>query len=161
MNTDVPSSQTWWKSAGRLESHHGPIGPGRGSFCGSSTLRLLHDVGSTGAACRKATREVAEEAERGNFWLWLRRKHKGRGPSKTQGISRGWQGGGPVIALPPGDVLGSEEQHIHTHSDWWSPADEQIRPTEAPVEVLQSQQVRPSPWIFTRTLEDSTCSIKT
>lgn len=28
MNTNVPSSQTWWKSAGRLESHHGPIGPG-------------------------------------------------------------------------------------------------------------------------------------
>lgn len=89
MNTNAQSLQTWWKSAGRLESHHGPIGPGCGNFLGSSTLRLLHDVGSTGAACWKATREVAEEAERGNFWLWLRRKHKGWGPSKTPRASAG------------------------------------------------------------------------
>lgn len=105
LSRNVPSSQTWWKSAGRLESHHGPIEAGRRSFFGSSTLRLLHIAGSTGAACRKATKEVAEEAEKGNFWLWLRRKHKSWGPSNTQGIS---------IALLPGDVLGSEEQHIHT-----------------------------------------------
>lgn len=150
MNTNVQSSQTWWKSAGRLESHHGPIGPGRGSFFGPSTLRLLRDVGSTRAACGKATKEVAEEAERGNFWLWLRRKHKGWGPSKTQGISRGWQGGGPVIALPPGDVLGSEEQHIYTVTggpQLMSRSGPQRRSerhtdTKAPVEVLQTQQVR-------------------
>lgn len=106
---------------------------------------------------------------RGNFWLWLRRKHKGWGPSNTQGVSRGWQGGAPVIAPPPGDVLGSEEQHIHTVTggpQLMSRSDPQRRSerhtdTKAPVEVLQTQQVRPSPWVFTRTLEDSTCSIKT
>jgi len=37
-------------------------------FIGSSTVRLLLEMGCT-------------EAERGSFWVWLRRKHKGWGPS--------------------------------------------------------------------------------
>ena len=53
---------------------------GRASlFVGSSTVRLLCDMGCMGARCRKAIKDLTEEAERSSFWLWLRRKH-----------SRGW-----------------------------------------------------------------------
>ncbi|XP_039516167.1 receptor-type tyrosine-protein phosphatase beta-like [Pimephales promelas] len=77
-----------------------PVEVGCRGFVGSSTVRLLREMGCTGAGCRKAIKELAEEAERGSFWLWLRRKHKVWGPR---------------------DVLGLKEQNI---DDWWSPADD-------------------------------------
>ena len=56
-----------------------PVEVGCRGFVGSSTARLLRDMGCTGAGHRKAMRELAEEAEKGSFWLWLRRKHKNWG----------------------------------------------------------------------------------
>ncbi len=35
---------------------------------------------------RKAVRDLAEEAEKGRFWLWLRRNDKSWGAEKPQGI---------------------------------------------------------------------------
>ena len=40
-------------------------------------------MGRTGARERKAVKELAEEAEKGSFWLWLRKKHKGWGANNT------------------------------------------------------------------------------
>ena len=79
-----------------------PVEVGCRGFVGSSTVHLLRDMGCTGARCRKAIKELAEEAEKGSFWLWLRRI-----------ISRGWQGEIPAIAPPPGDVLGLKERNNH------------------------------------------------
>ena len=56
-----------------LEDHHLSSG---GGFVGLSTIRLLKDTGVTGGTLKKATKELAEEAEKGSFWLWLRRKDK-------------------------------------------------------------------------------------
>ena len=56
-----------------------PVEVGCRGFVGSSTARLLRDMGCTGAAHRKAMKELAEEAEKGSFWLWLRRKQKSWG----------------------------------------------------------------------------------
>ncbi|KAL2099527.1 hypothetical protein ACEWY4_003921 [Coilia grayii] len=56
-----------------------PIEVGCRGFVGSSTVRLLRDIGCTGAGCRKASKGLAEEAEKGSFWLWLRRRDKGWG----------------------------------------------------------------------------------
>lgn len=53
-----------------------PVEVGCRGFVGSSTARLLRDMGCTGARHRKAMKELAEEAEKGSFWLWLRRKEK-------------------------------------------------------------------------------------
>lgn len=36
----------------------------------------MRDAGVTGQKLRKATEELAEEAEKGSFWLWLRRKDR-------------------------------------------------------------------------------------
>ncbi len=60
-----------------------PVEVGCRGFVGSSTVRLLRNMGCTGAGCRKAIKELAEEAEKGSFWLWLRRKHRGWGPNNT------------------------------------------------------------------------------
>ncbi len=49
----------------------------------SSTVRLIRDMGCIRAGCRKAIKELAEEIEKGSFWLWLRRKHRSWGPSNT------------------------------------------------------------------------------
>lgn len=45
-------------------------------FVGTTTTRLLRDVGTTGATLRRVTKALAEEAEKGSFWLWLRRRDK-------------------------------------------------------------------------------------
>lgn len=42
----------------------------------SSTQRFLKTMGINGAKLRKTMRELAEEAEKRSFWLWLRRKDK-------------------------------------------------------------------------------------
>ncbi len=46
---------------------------------GLSTTRLMREVGVTGGILKKAIKELAEEAEKGSFWLWLRRKDKSWG----------------------------------------------------------------------------------
>ncbi|KAG1971952.1 hypothetical protein F2P79_000201 [Pimephales promelas] len=56
-----------------------PVEVGCRGFVGSSTVRLLREMGRTGARCRKAIKELAEEAERGSFWLWLRTSTRGGG----------------------------------------------------------------------------------
>ncbi|KAJ8341252.1 hypothetical protein SKAU_G00335430 [Synaphobranchus kaupii] len=57
-----------------------PVEVGCRGFVGSSTSRLLRDLGCTGAGHRRASKELAEEAEKGSFWLWLRRKDTSWGP---------------------------------------------------------------------------------
>lgn len=56
-----------------------PVEVGCRGFMGLSTIRLLKDVGVTGGRLKKATKELAEEAEKGSFWLWLRRKDRSWG----------------------------------------------------------------------------------
>ncbi|KAJ8364766.1 hypothetical protein SKAU_G00135970 [Synaphobranchus kaupii] len=56
-----------------------PVEIGCRGFVGMSTTRLLRDAGVTGGKLKKATKELAEEVEKGSFWLWLRRKDKGWG----------------------------------------------------------------------------------
>ncbi|KAJ8332759.1 hypothetical protein SKAU_G00416550 [Synaphobranchus kaupii] len=60
-----------------------PVEVGCRGFVGSSTFRLLRDLGCTGAGHRRASKELAEEAEKGSFWLWLRRKDTSWGPCNT------------------------------------------------------------------------------
>ncbi|KAG1925338.1 hypothetical protein F2P79_025614 [Pimephales promelas] len=57
-----------------------PVEVGCRGFVGSSTSRLLRDMGATGIRHRKAMKELAEEAESGSYWLWLKRKAKNWGP---------------------------------------------------------------------------------
>lgn len=60
-----------------------PVEVGCRGYVGASTVRFLHEMGCTGARHRKAVKELAEEAEKGSFWLWLRRKHKSWGAINT------------------------------------------------------------------------------
>ncbi|KAJ8350643.1 hypothetical protein SKAU_G00257730 [Synaphobranchus kaupii] len=60
-----------------------PVEVGCRGFVGSSASRLLRDLGCTGAGHRRASKELAEEAEKGSFWLWLRRKDTSWGPCNT------------------------------------------------------------------------------
>ena len=50
-----------------------PVEVGAGGFVGSSTARLLKDVGLRGARLSKATKELSEEAEKASHWLQMRR----------------------------------------------------------------------------------------
>ena len=56
-----------------------PVEVGVRGFVGSSTSRLLRDVGLRGARLSKATKELSEEAEKASHWLWLRRRDKSWG----------------------------------------------------------------------------------
>ena len=56
-----------------------PVEVGVRGFVGSSTSRLLKDVGLRGARLSKATKELSEEAEKARHWLWLRRRDKAWG----------------------------------------------------------------------------------
>ena len=56
-----------------------PVEVGARGFVGSSTSRLLRDVGLRGAKLSKATKELSEEAEKASHWLWLRRRDKAWG----------------------------------------------------------------------------------
>ena len=60
-----------------------PVEIGCRGFVGTSTLHFLKSMGVTGPKLKKALKNLAEEAEQGSFWLWLRRKDKawGRGGS--------------------------------------------------------------------------------
>lgn len=53
-----------------------PVEVGCRGFLGLSTIRLLREAGVTGGRLRRATKDLAEEAEKGSFWLWLRRKDR-------------------------------------------------------------------------------------
>ena len=43
-------------------------------LCGGSAIRLLRAAGMTGCSLKKAIKELAEEAEKASFWMWLRRR---------------------------------------------------------------------------------------
>jgi hypothetical protein len=53
-----------------------PVEVGCQGFQGLSTIRLLRDAGVTGGRLKRATQDLAEEAEKGSFWLWLRTKDR-------------------------------------------------------------------------------------
>lgn len=79
-----PSIQSWLPSDGRL-ARTPPSTLWRlaaealSTKRGLSTTRLLRDAGVIGGKLRKAANELSEEAEKGNFWLWLRRKDRSWG----------------------------------------------------------------------------------
>ncbi|KAJ8356842.1 hypothetical protein SKAU_G00196360 [Synaphobranchus kaupii] len=99
-----------------------PVEIGCRGFVGQSTTRLLRDAGVAGGKLKKATKELAEEVEKGSFWLWLRRKDKGGERTPDPDAScRGWQGDVPVTAPPPGDVPGLKERNV---DEWWFLADD-------------------------------------
>lgn len=61
------------REAGWAASIH-PVEVGCRGFVGRSAIQLLRAVGTTGASLQRATKELAEEAEKASYWLWLRRK---------------------------------------------------------------------------------------
>jgi len=56
-----------------------PVEVGCRGFVGTSTQRFLKSMGVTGPKLRNAMKVLAEEAEQGSFWLWLRRKDQAWG----------------------------------------------------------------------------------
>ncbi|KAK7912697.1 hypothetical protein WMY93_012908 [Mugilogobius chulae] len=56
-----------------------PVEVGCRGYTGSSTQRFLKTIGVNGPHLRKALKDMAEEAEQGSFWIWLRRKDKAWG----------------------------------------------------------------------------------
>ncbi|KAJ8415032.1 hypothetical protein AAFF_G00007300 [Aldrovandia affinis] len=60
-----------------------PVEVGARGFVGSSTSRLLRDLGLRGARLSKSTKELSEEAEKASHWLWLRRRDKTWGATST------------------------------------------------------------------------------
>ncbi|RXN24825.1 hypothetical protein ROHU_021965 [Labeo rohita] len=56
-----------------------PVEVGCRGFTGTSTQRFLKTLGVRGHKLQKALKDLAEEAEQGSFWLWLRRKDKAWG----------------------------------------------------------------------------------
>ncbi|KAL7378001.1 hypothetical protein ABVT39_007243 [Epinephelus coioides] len=56
-----------------------PVEVGSRGYTGASAQRLFKSLGIRGAKLKRAIRDIAEEAEQGSFWLWLRRKDKSWG----------------------------------------------------------------------------------
>lgn len=56
---------------------------------GSSTQHLLRSVGVAGPGLKKASKDLAEEAQRRSYWLWLRRKDKAFGKTRVLGLAKG------------------------------------------------------------------------
>ena len=56
-----------------------PVEVGCRGFTGTSIQRLLKTLGIRGAKLERVRKELAEEAEQGSFWLWLRRKDRAWG----------------------------------------------------------------------------------
>ena len=56
-----------------------PVEVGCRGYTGASTQRLLKSLGIKGSKLKKALKVLAEEAEQGSFWLWLRRNDKAWG----------------------------------------------------------------------------------
>lgn len=63
-----------------------PVEIGCCGFVAKSTSCFLRDIGICSGEVRKAVRDLAEEAEKGSFWLWLRRYDKSWSVEKPQGI---------------------------------------------------------------------------
>lgn len=61
-----------------------PVEIGCRGFVAQSTSCFLRDIGFSSGEVRKAVRDLAEEAEKGGFWL--RRYDKSWGAEKPQGI---------------------------------------------------------------------------
>ncbi|KAK7924991.1 hypothetical protein WMY93_007301 [Mugilogobius chulae] len=75
------------KQGGEL---HFPVEVGCRGYTGSSTQRFLKTIGVNGPHLRKALKDMAEEAEQGSFWIWLRRKDKAWGemdPRTAAGVN--------------------------------------------------------------------------
>ena len=70
---DAESQEAGWKSTIY------PVEVGSRGYMGLSPTCLLRDTGVTGGKLRKATKELAEEAKKGSFWFWLRRKDRSWG----------------------------------------------------------------------------------
>ncbi len=51
-----------------------PVKVGCRGFVGKSAIQLLRAAGTTGISLRRAIKELAEEAEKASYWLWLRRR---------------------------------------------------------------------------------------
>lgn len=56
-----------------------PVEVGCRGFTGTSIQRFLKTLGIRGNKLERVLKELAEEAEQGSFWLWLRRKDKAWG----------------------------------------------------------------------------------
>lgn len=54
-----------------------------------SVVQLLRAIGTTGASLQKAVKELAEEAEKANYWLWLQGRVSvwGQTQGKMQGVA--------------------------------------------------------------------------
>lgn len=63
-----------------------PVEIGCHGFVAQSTSCFLRDIGFSSGEVRKALRDLAEEAGKGSFWLWLRRYDKSWGAEKPQDI---------------------------------------------------------------------------
>ncbi len=51
-----------------------PVEVGCRGFVGKSAIQLLRAAGTTRISLRRAIKELAEEAEKASYWLWLRRR---------------------------------------------------------------------------------------
>lgn len=56
-----------------------PLEVGCCSFMSLSTKRFLRDIGFISSKAKRVIQDLAEEAERERFWLWLRRRDKNWG----------------------------------------------------------------------------------
>lgn len=85
-----------------------PVEVGARGFVGDSTTHLLKDPGLQGARLHKATRELPEEAEKGSFCLWLRRRDRARGATNScRRLAAGAVRETSLFTAPlPADVLG-------------------------------------------------------
>lgn len=48
-------------------------------FVGNAVIQLLYSAGIAESRLMKAVKELREEAEKANYWLWLWRKDTGYG----------------------------------------------------------------------------------
>ncbi|XP_035527992.1 uncharacterized protein LOC118335673 [Morone saxatilis] len=86
-----------------------PVEVGCRGFVGASTQRFLKNMGVTGPKLRKALKDLAEEAEQGSFWLWLRRKDQVWG--KQGNINEGWLPADDPAATRNGTVGGAASRN--------------------------------------------------
>lgn len=91
-------------------------------------MKVPEVTGVTGTKLRKALKDLEEEAEQGNFWLWIKERTR-LGDSKMGAVGR-------LLAPPSRDVLGLKEQNI---SEEWLPANEPTASTVAPSVVHQAE----------------------
>lgn len=68
-----------------ISDHGRTVEVGCRGFIETSIQRLLKNVGVTGPKLKKASKDLAEEAEKASFWLWLRRKDMVWGKQGSKG----------------------------------------------------------------------------